>query len=107
MPSEAESEALASYWLQQIEAWQASGQTQQVYCKTNDLSYHRFGYWLRKFRRQAQETQSQKGSGFVPVTHSDTSQSTGLSLALPRGLVLRGIAADNLSLVHQLLSRLT
>ena len=44
MPVKAESEALASYWLQQIEAWQSSGQTQQAYCKTNDLSYHRFGY---------------------------------------------------------------
>jgi hypothetical protein len=43
MPSEAESEALASYWLQQIETWQSSGQTQQAYCKTNELSYHRFG----------------------------------------------------------------
>ena len=107
MSSEAESEALASYWLQQIEVWQSSGQTQQAYCKTNDLSYHRFGYWLRKFRRQSQEAQSQKSSGFVPVTHSAPSQSTGLSLALPSGLVLRGIAADNLPLVHQLLSRLT
>ena len=107
MPVKAESEALASYWLQQIEAWQSSGQTQQAYCKTNDLSYHRFGYWLRKFRRQAQEAQSQKGSSFVPVTHSAPSQSTGLSLAFPSGLVLRGIAGDNLPLVFQLLSRLT
>jgi len=31
MPVKAESEALASYWLQQIEAWQSSGQTQQAY----------------------------------------------------------------------------
>ena len=107
MSVKAESEALASYWQQQIAAWQSSGQTQQAYCKTNDLSYHRFGYWLRKFRRQSQEAQSQKGSGFVPVTHSDTSQSAGLSLALPSGLVLRGISGDNLPVVYQLLSRLT
>ena len=72
MSVKAEPEALASYWQQQIAAWQSSGQTQQAYCKTNDLSYHRFGYWLRKFRRQAQEAQSQKG--FVPVTHSAISQ---------------------------------
>ena len=107
MSGEAESEALASYWLQQIEAWQSSGQTQQAYCKTNELSYHRFGYWRRKFRQQSQEAQSQKGSGFVPVTHSATFQSAGLSLAFPNGLVLRGIAGDNLPLVFQLLSRLT
>ena len=107
MSVKAESEALASYWLQQIEAWQSSGQTQQSYCKSNELSYHRFGYWLRKFRRQSQETQTQKGSGFVPVTHSAISQSVGLSLALPNGLVLRGIAGDNLPVVYQLLSRLS
>jgi hypothetical protein len=106
MSVKAESEALASYWLQQIEAWQSSGQTQQAYCKTNALSYHRFGYWRRKFRQQSQEAQSQKGSGFVPVTHSATSHSAGLSLAFPSGLVLRGIVGDNLPIVYQLLSRL-
>ena len=107
MAVKAESEALGSYWLQQIEAWQSSGQTQQAYCKTNALSYHRFGYWRRKFRHQSPEAQNQKGSGFVPVLHSATSQSGGLSLALPSGLVLRGIAGDNLPVVYQLLSRLT
>ena len=107
MPGKAESEALSSYWLQQIEAWQSSGQTQQAYCKTNELSYHRFGYWRRKFLQQSQEAQSQQGSGFVPVSHSVTSQSAGLSLALPSGLVLRGIAGDNLPIVYQLLSRLS
>jgi hypothetical protein len=107
MAVKAESEALASYWLQQIEAWQSSGQTQHAYCKSNALSYHRFGYWRRKFQQRSQEAQSQKGSGFVPVTHSATSQSVGLSLAFPSGLVLRGIAGDNLSVVYQLLSRLS
>ena len=105
MPVKAESESLASYWLQQIEAWQSSGQTQQAYCKANKLSYHRFGYWRRKFLQQSQEAQSQKG--FVPVTHSAASQSAGLSLVLPSGLVLRGIAGDNLPIVYQLLSRLS
>jgi len=107
VPGKAESEALANYWQQQIEAWQSSGKTQQAYCKANELSYHRFGYWWRKFRHQSPEAQSQKGSGFVPVTHSAPSQSAGLSLALPSGLVLRGIAGDNLPVVYQLLSRLT
>ena len=107
MPSKAESEALAIHWLQQIEAWHSSGQTQHAYCKANELSYHRFGYWRRKFLQQSQEAQSQKCSGFVPVTPSAPSQSAGLSLAFPSGLVLRGITGDNLPLVYQLLSRLS
>jgi len=106
MPGKAESEALVSYWLEQIEAWQSSGQTQRAYCKANDLSYHRFGYWRRKFRRQSQQAQSQKGSGFVPVSHSAPSPA-GLSLAFPSGLVLCGIARDNLPVVYQLLSHLS
>ena len=73
MPVKTDPEALANYWHKQIEAWQSSGQTQQAYCKTNELSYHRFGYWRRKFRQRSQEAQSQKGSGFVPVTHPATS----------------------------------
>ena len=104
MPDNAESKALASYWLQHTEAWQSSGKTQQAYCEANKLSYHRFGYWLRKFRQQAQ---SRKDSGFVPVIPSAPSQSAGLSLAFPSGLVLRGIAGENLPLVYQLLRRLS
>ena len=79
MPVKAESEALTNYWLQQIEAWQSSGQTQHAYCKVNKLSYHRFGYWRRKFMQLSQEAQSRKGSGFVPVTHSATPPSAGLA----------------------------
>ena len=40
----------------------------------------------------------------MPVIHSAAPQSAGLSLALPSGLVLRGIAGDNLPLVYRLLS---
>ena len=107
MPDKADPEALARYWQQQIEAWQSSGQTQKAYCQTHELSYHRFGYWRRKLLQQSQAAQGQTGSGFVPVTHSATSPSAGLSLAFPSGLVLRGIAGDNLPLVYQLLSRLS
>lgn len=107
MNNKADSETLASYWQQHIEAWQSSGQSQQAYCKVNELIYHRFGYWLRKFRQPSQAVQSRRGSGFIPVTHTAPTQSTGLSLSIPGGLVLHGIAEDNLSVVDQLLGRLT
>lgn len=107
MPSKARSEALASHWQQHIEAWQSSGQTQQAYCKTHELSYHRFGYWRHKFRQPSPEEKRQQDSGFVPVTHSARPPSAGLSLVFPSGLVLRGIAGNNVSIVYQLLSRLT
>jgi hypothetical protein len=44
MSSKAASEALSNYWQQQVDRWQVSGQSQQGFCKTHDLNYHRFVY---------------------------------------------------------------
>ncbi|MES9900668.1 MAG: hypothetical protein ABW148_16855 [Sedimenticola sp.] len=44
-------ETKANYWHEQIQAWQASGQSQQTFCKVNGLSYPRFTCWRGKFRR--------------------------------------------------------
>ena len=52
MTDQATADNRTQYWKAQIDAWQASGQSQQAFCKANDLNYPRFGYWLRKFRRQ-------------------------------------------------------
>jgi len=107
MPNNTTSEARADYWRQQIEAWQTSGQSQQGYCKANDLSYARFVYWRRKFREATTGRQRRTSSDFVPVTCQPPVSITGLSVVLPSGLELRGISADNLGLVHQLLNRLS
>lgn len=42
----------------------------------------------------------------MTVPHSATTEFVGLSLAFPGGLVLRGIAGDDLPVVYQPLSRL-
>lgn len=92
------------YWKAQIDAWQTCGQTQQAFCKANDLNYPRFGYWLRKFRRQSQVAESRRISGFVPVVPASTGG--GLSVHLPNGIELRGVSDQNLHVVEQLLARL-
>ena len=107
MPSRDESASLASYWKQRIEAWEASNQSQKTFCQANDLNYHRFGYWRRKFLEQAGEALRQMGSDFVPVTYASRAEAGSLSLVLSNGMVLQGIAADNLPVVYQLLSRLS
>jgi hypothetical protein len=91
------------YWQAQIEAWRASGQSQQAFCRANDLNYPRFGYWLRKFRRQG-GTGARRASGFVPVMAA--SGDGGLSVHLPNGIELRGVSEQNLHVVEQLLARL-
>jgi len=107
MPSQAESEALSRYWRGQLEAWQKSGQSQQAYCKANDLNYHRFGYWKRKFRERTEAARTHQRTGFVPATYASQTPCNGLTLAFPNGLILQGITTDNLSAVDQLLRRLS
>ncbi|MBL3529541.1 MAG: hypothetical protein JMN27_17965 [gamma proteobacterium endosymbiont of Lamellibrachia anaximandri] len=94
-------EARRRFWYEQINAWKASGQSQQAFCKAHDLNYPRFGYWLRKFRQQTEA--GQQATGFVPVVAQPSAET--LSLRLPNGMELRGITSHNLSMVEQLISR--
>jgi len=99
-------EDLATYWKGQIEAWKGAGLSQIKFCQANHLSYHRFVYWRRKFegggrRRRAAST----GGGFATVDYRPET-SCGLTLSLPNGLVVRGICADNVPVVRQLLEQL-
>ncbi len=38
----------SAYWKQQVEAWKLSGLSQNQFCKSNELTYHRFVYWRSK-----------------------------------------------------------
>ena len=91
-------EARRRYWRDQIDAWQSSGQSQQAFCRAHNLSYTRFGYWMRKFRHQT-PIQERVG-GFVPVIPSVSGEA--LTLRFPSGVEVRGINVHNLSLVEQL-----
>jgi len=95
------SEELAEYWQGQINRWKASGGSQADFCKAHELSYHRFTYWRRKF-----DERHAKSSGFALVKYRSEGTSN-LSVALPNGLVVQGIATDNLELARQLLASLT
>lgn len=106
MTNKTESAALHSYWQQQIKAWETSGQSQTLFCQSHDLSYHRFGYWRRKFLEKHSDDGHKQATGFVPVSYQQPASSE-LSLTLPGGLVLKGIASDNLATVYQLISRLS
>ena len=106
MARQDQSTELSAYWQQRVAGWQASGQSQKAFCETNDLNFHRFGYWRRKLLNRA-EAERQQESGFVPVTLRSQTVPTSLSIQLPNGLVLQGIASDNLPVVYQLLTRLS
>ena len=88
------------FWQEHITAWQGSGLTQKAYCQQRDLRYSTFGYWVRKLHADKAGRQP-PSPAFVPVTL--TPAAAGLVLALPNGLEIRGIEADNLGLVRDLL----
>jgi hypothetical protein len=105
MAEQTSSDTRTQFWKEQIEAWQASGRSQHAFCKTHDLSYPRFGYWLRKFRARGEGAAAPcRSSGFVSAIAS--SGGDGLVVHLPNGIELRGITEQNVSLAEQLLARL-
>jgi len=107
MASKATSEALAGYWQEQVDKWRVSEQSQQAFCKAHDLNYHRFMYWRRKFDSRSTKKRSTPSPALVPVTYRPPATVAGLTLVLPSGLELHGLSKDNLSLVQQLLARLS
>jgi hypothetical protein len=98
--------ALAAYWQQHIDQWKISGQSQAKFCQTNDLSYHRFVYWRHKFEHGPGGRQETRESGGFATVDYRPDANSGLTLSLPNGLVLRGISADNVPVVRQLLEQL-
>ncbi len=47
-----------------IENWQNSGQSQQLFCKENQIVYSNFHYWFKKYRAQHEESSKEV---FLPV----------------------------------------
>lgn len=99
--------SLREYWAEQINAWKRSGLTGPQFCKTHELIYHRFAYWRKKLETDSGPSEapaSSGGGGFVAVSRRSAPEAGGgLTLSLPNGLILRGIRADNVAVVRQLL----
>ena len=97
-------ESLSDYWGQHIQSWGQTDTSQSSYCRTHELNYHRFTYWRRKLIAPRSSTrQSVQRSNFVPVNTASSLVSSSLTATLPNGVILQGIAAENLSVVKQLL----
>ena len=83
----------SAYWKQQVDAWKLSELSQNQFCKSNDLTYHRFVYWRSKFEAVTRRRHPKEGIGFTVVNCLPDSD-YGLTLTLPNGLVVRGICAE-------------
>lgn len=47
-----------------IESWRQSGLNQKQYCEQNNIPYHVFHYWYKRYR----DHQSKTAQAFIPVT---------------------------------------
>jgi hypothetical protein len=98
--------APATYWKARVEAWRDSGISQRKFCQANDLPYPRFLYWRRKLDGDTGACRAKQASGGFATVDYRHDANSGLTLSLPNGLVLRGISADNVPVVRQLLEQL-
>lgn len=100
------SDQLRQYWREHIDACHHSGESGAAYCERHQLAYHRFNYWRRKFRERDRRAQlaTRESNGFARVVASHSDLPTGLSLALPNGLVIQDIGESNVGVVRKLLA---
>jgi len=100
------SDQRSQYWREHIDACRDSGSSGAAYCQLHQLTYHRFNYWRRKFQELDSRVQMApcESTGFARVLASRAELPTGLSLALPNGLVIQDIGETNVGVVRQLLA---
>ncbi len=85
-----------------IEAWQASGLSQQSFCKSQGIAYSGFHYWYKKYRQVKGVNVS---SDFLPVAIKHTlSNLPVVELILPDGRRLNFYQAVDVAFLQSLLS---
>ena len=55
-------------WKERIDGWRKSGLTQTEYCRVNDLNWHQFVYWKKRFKKDEPVV------SFVPVNVGSTAR---------------------------------
>ena len=67
-----------------IESWRQSGLSQKQYCLQNNIAYHIFHYWYKRYRDQQSAKQANPGD-FIPVTINAVFSTAYVELQLPNG----------------------
>lgn len=62
--------------------WQTQGISKQAFCNRNGMGYHKFNYWVKKFRRtNSAPVVSAGGFSQIPVQQSDLIEQNQQALA--------------------------
>lgn len=69
-----------------IEAWRSSGQPQQAFCTEQGITYHRFGYWHKRYREHKQSASAAVGSpAFIPLSIAGPAINAAAEIIYPDG----------------------
>lgn len=94
-------------WLEHIEAWKQTTQTQADYCREHGISPYQFSYWKRKQQNQSSGVHQKVTSGFaVAQIETVTTMHHGFSVTLPDGTRFDDIHASNVHIAAQLMETL-
>jgi hypothetical protein len=83
--------------LRLVAVYEQSGQSQKAFCESAGINLSRFGYWVRKVRKERATA-----GGFVRVDTTPPQPATGLELVYPNGVRIK-LQEANLPLISQLL----
>ncbi|TDE08416.1 IS66 family insertion sequence element accessory protein TnpA [Dyadobacter psychrotolerans] len=65
-----------------FDQWQAQGISKQAFCNRNGMGYHKFNYWVKKFRRENASTAvPTRGFSQIPVQKPDLIEQKQQALA--------------------------
>lgn len=65
-----------SSFFEAIQRWQQSGLSQKTWCEQNDMAYHVFHYWYRRFRNQHSKPTTDNENSFIQLTVADPASTT-------------------------------
>jgi len=74
-------------FLAMIKQWQQSGLSQKVFCADNNIAYHVFHYWYKRYREQHADQQSNSTS-FVKLHIAKPASASTVEIYYPGGILL-------------------
>lgn len=82
-----------------IESYLAGSQKQKPFCQQNDISFAKFGYWLKKYRK------AHAPSRFIPLTLTDQKLYGDTRIELPGGVNIIFNSSGNSAFITELISK--
>lgn len=81
-----------------VEQWANSDKSQKDFLKENNITIHKFYYWLKKYRELSSP------GGFVPLRLTKNRNSiTQIEIEYPNGTKIHLPSTTNLSVIRQLI----